>query len=100
AGVQFDSESWRNFGLRVSWPVYNMRPINGQSIRTWRRQILDRDFARDARRIPRPIAHRGFAGEDRALFSGRADYDAEEENGRAKNCAQNSIARLKSFHSN
>src|SRR5262245_816446 len=27
-GVQFNFESRRNFGLRVSWPVYNARPIN------------------------------------------------------------------------
>ena len=69
--VQFDFEPRRNFGLRVSWPVYNTRPINCESIRTWWRQILNRDFARDARRIACPIAHRGFAGEERAFFSGR-----------------------------
>src|SRR6478609_4996058 len=65
SGVQFDFESRRNFGLRVRWPGHNARPINCESIRTWWRQILDRDFAHDARRIARPIAHRLFAGQDR-----------------------------------
>ena len=79
AGVQFDFESRRNFGLRVRWPVYNARPINCESIRTRRRQILHRDFAHDARRIACPIAHCGFAGEDRAVFCGRGDYDGDDE---------------------
>src|SRR5258708_37632966 len=38
-GVQFDFESRRNFGMRVSWPVYNVRPINCENIRTRWRQI-------------------------------------------------------------
>jgi hypothetical protein len=97
-GVQFDFEPRRNFGLRVSWPVYNVRPINCESIRTRWRQILDHDFAPDARRIACPIAHRGCAGEDRAVFSGRAGYDGDDENGREKDCAQNLIARSTSFH--
>jgi hypothetical protein len=63
--------------LRVSWPVHDTRPINRESIRAWRRQILNRDPARDARRIACPIAHRGFAGEERAFFSGRASYDGD-----------------------
>jgi hypothetical protein len=97
-GVQFDFESQRNFELRVSWPVYNVRPINCESIRTRRRQILERDFAHDARRISRPIAHRLFAGKERA-FSDRAGYDGEEENGREKDYARDRIAPLASFHS-
>ena len=96
--VQFDFEPRWNFGLRFSWPVYDTRPINRESIRTWRRQILNRDFARDARRIACPIAHCGFAGEDRAFFSGRASYDGDKEKGREKDCAENCIARLASFH--
>src|SRR4029077_1323957 len=90
-GVQFDFEPRRNFGLRVSWPVYNVRPINCESIRTRWRQILDRDFAHNARRIPCPIAHCGFAGEDRAFFSGLAGYNGDDENGRETDCAQNWI---------
>src|SRR6516225_905901 len=61
-GIQFDFEPWRNFGLRVSWPVDNAGSINCQSIRAWWRQILNRDFAHDAGRIARPIAHRLFTG--------------------------------------
>jgi hypothetical protein len=91
-GVQFDFESRRNFGLRVSWPFYNARPINCESVRTRWRQILHRDFARYARRIPRPITHCGFTGEDRAVFSGRTGHDGDDENGREKDCAQNWIA--------
>ncbi len=98
SGVQFDFEPRRNFGLRVSWPVNNVRPINCESIRARWRQILDRDFARDARRIARPIAHRCFAGEDRAFFSGRAGYNGDDENSREKDCAQNWIAQSTSFH--
>jgi hypothetical protein len=82
----------------VSRPVYNVRPINCESVRTRRRQILDRDFTHDARRIARPIAHRLFAGKDCALFGGRAGHDGEEENGREKDCLENCIARLASFH--
>src|SRR5262245_10143633 len=55
----------------MSCPIYNARPINRESIRTRRGQILHRDFARDARRIARPIAHRGFAGEKRPFLGGR-----------------------------
>jgi hypothetical protein len=98
SGVQFDFESRRNFGLRVSWSVYNVRPINRESIRAWWRQILDRDFARDAGRIACPIAHCGFAGKNRAFFSGRASYDGEKEKRREKDCAQNWIAQSTSFH--
>jgi len=97
-GVQFDFEPRRNFGLRVSWPVDNARPINCESIRARRRQILHRNFARDARCIACPIAHRGFAGEDRAFFCGRGDYDCDDENSREKDWAQNRIARLADFH--
>ena len=96
--VQFDFEPRWNFGLRFSWPVYDTRPINRESIRTWRRQILNRDFARDARRIACPIAHCGFAGKERAFFSGRASYDGDKEKGREKDYAENCIARLASFH--
>src|SRR2546423_7349593 len=53
-GVQFDFEPRRNFGLRVSWPVYDARPINCESIRTRWRQILDCDFASHSRRIAFP----------------------------------------------
>ncbi len=96
--VQFDFEPRWNFGLRFSWPVYDTRPINREDIRTWRRQILLRDLARDARRIACPITHCGFAGEERAFFSGRASYDGEKEKGREKGYAENCIARLASFH--
>src|SRR6266446_2572722 len=96
--VQFDFEPRWNFGLRFSWPVYDTRPINREDIRTCRRQILNRDLARDARRIACPITHCGFAGEERALFSGRASYDGDKENGREKDYAENCIARLASFH--
>jgi hypothetical protein len=80
SSVQFDFEPRRNFGLRVSWPVYNVRPINCESIRTRWRQILHRDFAHDSRRIACPIAHCGFAGEDRVFFSGGGDCDGDDEN--------------------
>jgi hypothetical protein len=50
--------------LRVGRPIYNVRPINCESIRAWWRQILNRDFAHNARRIARPIAHGSFAGEN------------------------------------
>ena len=63
--------------MGVSRPVYNVRPINCESVRTRRRQILDRDFTHDARRIARPISHRGFAGEDHALFCGRTNNSCE-----------------------
>jgi len=68
--------------LRVSWPVYNARPINCERIRSRWRQILHRNFAHDARRIACPITHRGFAGEDRAFFCGRGNYDGDDENRR------------------
>jgi hypothetical protein len=102
SGVQFDFESRRNFGLRVSWPVYNARPINCESIRTRWRQILHRDFAHDARRIACPIAHCGFAGEDRAFFCGRGDYDGDDENSRVEEKRLRAlffgIAQSTSFH--
>jgi hypothetical protein len=84
--------------LRFSWPVYDTRPINREDIRTWRRQILNRDLARDARGVACPIAHRGFASEDRTFFGGRACHDRDEKNGREKDYAENCIARLASFH--
>src|SRR5438093_822268 len=96
--VQFDFEPRWNFELRFSWLVYDTRPINREDIRTWRRQILNRDLARDTRRIACPITHCGFAGEERAFFGGRASYDGEEENGREKDCAENCIARLPGVH--
>ena len=37
--------------------------IGRENVRTWRRQILHRDFARHARRIACPIAHCSFARE-------------------------------------
>src|SRR4030095_13207779 len=87
--VQFNFESGRSFGLRVRWTGHNPRPINCASIRTRWRQILDCDFARDAGRIARPIAHRLFAGEDRALFCGPGDCVGDDENAREKDYAQN-----------
>jgi hypothetical protein len=84
--------------LRFSWPGYDTRPINRESIRTWRRQILNRDLAREARRIACPITHCGFAGQERAFFSGRTSYDGDKEKGREKDYAENCIARLASFH--
>jgi hypothetical protein len=98
AGVQFDFESRRNFGLHTGWPIHNVRPINCESIRAWRRQILNHDFAHDAGRIARPIAHCSFAGEDRAFFRGRTVYDSERENRREKDNTKNYITRLASFH--
>src|SRR5262249_38774790 len=77
SGVQFDFEPWRNFGFRVSWTVYNARPINCKSIRTRWRQILRRDFARDAGRIARPIRHRRFDGEN-GVFGGRGSYRVDD----------------------
>ena len=59
---------------------------------------MDRDFADDARCIAGPIAHCGFAGEDRAFFSGLGDYAGDDENSREKDCAQNWIAQSTSFH--
>src|SRR5436190_14058330 len=35
--VQFDLEPRWNFWLHVSWPLHNVRPINRENIRTWRR---------------------------------------------------------------
>jgi hypothetical protein len=98
SGVQFNFESRWNFGLCVSWPLQNARAINRESIRARWRQILHRDFAHDARRIACPIAHCGFAGEDRVFFSRRGDYDDDDENSREKDCAQNWIAQSRSFH--
>src|SRR5882757_1048673 len=98
--VQFDFEPWWNFELRFSWPGYDTRPINRESIRTWHRQILNCDFACDARRIACPIAHRGFASEERAFFSGRPSYNGDKEKRREKDYAGNCIARLASFHLN
>src|SRR6185436_8068608 len=95
---QFDFEPRRNFGLRVRWPVYNARAINCESIRAGWRQILHPDFARDARRIARPITHRGFAGEDRAFFCRLGDYVGDDENTCKKDNAENWIAQSTSFH--
>src|SRR5262245_750064 len=78
AGVQFDFEARRNFGLHTGWPIHNVRPINCESIRAWRRQILNRDFAHHARRIACLIAHCSFAGEDRTFFSGRSEEHTSE----------------------
>src|SRR6266487_4387399 len=96
--VQFDFEPRWDFELRFSWPVYDTRPINREDIRTWRRQILNRDLARDAGRIACPITHCGFACEERAFFSGRASYDGDEKKGREKDYAENCTARLASLH--
>jgi hypothetical protein len=54
---------------------------------------MDRDFAHDARRIARPIAHRGFAGEDRAFFLRLGDYVGDGENSRKKDNEENWIAQ-------
>jgi hypothetical protein len=59
---------------------------------------LDRDFAHDARRIARPIAHCGFAGKDRAFFCGLGDYVGNDENSRKKDNAGNWIAQSTSLH--
>ena len=69
--------------------IHNVRSINCESIRTRRRQILHRDFPRDARRIACPIAHCGFAGEDRVFFCGRGDYDRDEESSRDPGVEEN-----------
>jgi hypothetical protein len=82
SSVQFDFEPRWNFGLRTGWPVNHTRPINCESIRTWRRQILYRDFARDTGRIARPIAHCGFAGEERTTRLGGVNRTSEMETGR------------------
>src|SRR5436190_4470933 len=96
--VQFDFESRRNFGLCVSWPIYDVRLINCESIRARWRKILICDFAHNSRRIARPIAHRCFAGEDRAFFSCRVTDNGGNENSREKDCAQTWIAQSTSFH--
>src|SRR5262245_59086711 len=72
ARIQFDFKSGWNFGSCVSRPTHNSGSIDCESIGAWWRQILLRDFAHDAGRIGCPIAHCSFAGEECALFSGRA----------------------------
>jgi len=97
-GVQFNFEPRWNLEFRVRWPCHDVRPIDCESIRTRRRQVLHRDLARDARCITCPIAHCSLAGEDRAFFSGGGDYDSNDENGCKKDCARNWIAQSTGSH--
>src|SRR5262249_46182919 len=98
AGIQFGLEPRRNFGSRVAWAVYDTRPINCQSIRPRLRQILNRNFARDTRRIACPVAHGGFAREELAVFGGRSSSKGDDGNGREHNRAGNRMSRSALSH--
>src|SRR5262249_49159571 len=80
AGIQFGLEPRRNFGSRVAWAVYDTRPINCESIRPRLRQILNRNFAPDPRRIACPVAYGGFAREEFPVFSGRDSQTGDDAN--------------------
>src|SRR5919108_373812 len=63
-------------------PRNDPRQINCESIRAWRRQVLDHNLAPDTRRITCPIAHCGFASEERVVFRGRATNTCDIESDR------------------